>query len=90
MGGYLRTAYGGDYVALGLAFGRGSFSAVGQSGTTFLSLGTFTSNMFPKSSATFDPARESVYFYPTRFPADFDVLVYIATGSASQRLPFNY
>jgi len=130
MGGYLRTTYGNDYLTLGFAFGRGTFSAVGQSGNTFLSLGTFTSNSFPKSSieavfnatdkprllldarqianggtaaaqlaapirmrsigCCFDPTRESAYFYSARLPADFDLLVYIASGSASQRLPFNY
>jgi erythromycin esterase len=130
MGGYLRTAYGSDYVNLGFAFGRGTFSAVGQSGNTFLSLGTFSSNIFPNASieaifgatdkprllfdarqiagggtaaaqlaapirmrsigCCFDPSRESAYFSATRFPANFDLLVYFATGSASQRLPFNY
>ena len=130
MGGYLRTAYGSDYVTLGFAFGRGTFSAVQQSGNTLLSLGTFTSNTFPKSSieavfgatekprllfdarqiasggtaaaqlaapirmrsigCCFDPLAESAYFSVTRFPADFDLLVYVATGSASQRLLFNY
>jgi len=130
MGGYLRTAYGSDYVTLGFAFGRGSFSAVGQSGNTFLSLGTFTSNAFPASSVEaiftatdkprllldarqianggtaaaqlaapirmrligccYNPLAESTYFSSTRFPADFDLLIYIATGSATQLLPVNY
>jgi erythromycin esterase len=130
MGGYLRTAYGSDYVALGFAFGRGTFSAVGQSGNQILSLGTFASDTFPKLSieavfaatgkprllldtrqipnggsaaaqlaapirmrhvgCCFDPLHESNYFSPARFPAYFDLLLYISEGSASERLAYNY
>src|SRR5262249_31407729 len=56
MGGYLRSAYTSDYVNLGFAFGRGSFTAVGQTGSTFTGLGTWNATVIPKSSieAVFD------------------------------------
>ncbi len=50
MGGQLRASFGSDYVSLGLVFGRGSFSAVGQSGGTITGLGTWTVTSILKSS----------------------------------------
>lgn len=56
MGGHLRMALGSDYLTLGFAFGRGTFTAVGQSGSTFTGLGTWSATTIPKSSieAVFD------------------------------------
>jgi erythromycin esterase len=50
MGGHLRERYGNDYVSLGFAFGRGSFTAVGQTGSTFTGLNTWSTTLIPKTS----------------------------------------
>jgi erythromycin esterase len=130
MGGYLRSSFGSDYVNLGFAFGRGTFTAVTQTGTTLGPLTTWSASLIPKSSieeafdatakprllldmrkitsggaaaaplagpinmrsigATFDWQRESAYFSFQRFPDDFDLMIYLATTTASVTLPFKY
>lgn len=130
MGGYLRTSFGADYVNLGFAFGRGTFTAVTQTGTTLGLLSTWSASLIPKSSieaafdattkprllldmrkitsggaaaaplggpismrsigSTFDQQRESAYFSFQRFPDDFDLMIYLATTTASVTLPFKY
>jgi erythromycin esterase len=129
-GAQLRSAYGADYLALGFAFGRGTFSAVTQTGGSFLFPATQTATTIPTGSveatfeaagkpralfdtrliplggsaaaplagpiemrsigSAFDVTRELTYFQRRRFPADFDLLIYLSTGSASTRLPENY
>jgi erythromycin esterase len=47
MGRYLRDTYGSDMRVMGFDFARGSFNAVGQSGTTYTSLGPHTTGEPP-------------------------------------------
>jgi Erythromycin esterase homolog len=50
MGGHLRDAFESDYVNLGFAFGHGTLTAVGQTGTTLTGLGTWSASIIPKAS----------------------------------------
>src|SRR5262245_18065538 len=68
MGGRLRTAYGADYVALGLSFGRGSFNAVQQTGSVLGSLGVATTSLVPPQSieALFDATGKTRALFDAR------------------------
>jgi erythromycin esterase len=68
MGGHLRQRYGNDYLSLGFAFGRGAFTAYGQSGTTTTTLNSWTVSIIPKSSieAAFEATGRSMLLFDAR------------------------
>lgn len=80
MGGYLRSSYASDYVNLGFAFGRGTFTAVGQSGTTFTGLGTWSATVIPKSSI------EAVFEATDKPRLLLDTRLIVAGGAAAAPL----
>jgi erythromycin esterase len=68
MGGHLRAAYGADYRTLGFAFGQGTLTAVGQTGSTFTTLGSWTASIIPNSSieAVFEATKKPRLLLDTR------------------------
>jgi erythromycin esterase len=77
MGGYLRAAYGSDYVNLGFLFGHGGFNAVGANGEGLMA---WTVTQIPANSI------EAIFAGTGKQEALFDTRQIAAGGSAAAAL----